>query len=98
MRTYTPETWLSAGASLLRGAALLGLVFGAVAAAQSLPSWAEPATHAPAGGPSAAMSPGTPGGGSGPGGGGTNQVPIDGGLGMLAAAGAAYAMRRLRRR
>lgn len=66
-------------------------------AAQSLPSWADPV------GPAATTTPPGPGDG-GPGGGpGTpgdpgQEVPIDGGLGLLALAGAGYAARRLRSR
>ena len=59
------------------------------AAAQSLPGWAAPAApEAPPDGEVAALppSPGAP----------PAQVPIDGGLALLAIAGAGYAARRLR--
>ena len=62
--------------------------------AQSLPEWGSPLEPAPSiEGPTAhAAPPGTPGGGTNP-----PQVPIDGGLGLLALAGAAYAGRKLHR-
>lgn len=69
----------------LTGSATAGL-------AQSIPSWARPSeppapVHMdPGDGPGTPDDPGPP------------EVPIDGGLGLLAAAGAAYAARRLRNR
>ena len=65
-----------------------------MALAQSLPWWAVPSTPAVSSGPSAAMAPPVlPGGGAAP-----AQVPLDGGLSLLALAGGAYAVRRLRSR
>ena len=62
------------------------------ASAQSVPKWAEPGT-----GVSAAPADNL-GGGPPPPPPPPPQVPIDGGLGLLAVAGGAYAARRLRRR
>ncbi|MEM6782143.1 MAG: hypothetical protein AAF624_00215 [Bacteroidota bacterium] len=59
--------------------------------AQSLPDWAAPsAAPSPSEAPPAEAVPTVP---SAP-----TQVPIDGGLGLLALAGAGYAARRLRQR
>ena len=91
-----PARPLSPSAAL-RGLALCALAFGPAAAAQSVPGWASPSPP-PSSAAAVAATPGTPGGGVGPGGGATNQVPVDGGLGLLALAGGAYAVRRLRRR
>lgn len=57
--------------------------------AQSLPGWAAPSE--PVAPVQAADPPGPPGGSNVP-----QQVPIDGGLGLLALAGGAYAAKRLR--
>ena len=74
------------------------------ASAQSLPDWAAPATPVEADGGSgfASMVP-CPPGQTDDGSGGCipnppTQVPVDGGLGLLALAGGALAARRLRRR
>ncbi|MEM6783264.1 MAG: hypothetical protein AAF624_05960 [Bacteroidota bacterium] len=75
---------------MLRLTVLAAVLFVALpASAQSLPDWAAPQA-APATAPSAPTEavptlPGDP-----------TQVPVDGGLGLLALAGAGYAMRRLR--
>ena len=66
----------------------------APAAAQSVPSWAAP-SDAP---PVSATVPGPDDGPGTPGDPGPAEVPLDGGLGLLALAGGAYAARRLRRR
>ena len=64
----------------------------AAASAQSLPDWAAPpapaATTPPTGPGTGPGTPSTP----------TQSVPVDGGLGLLALAGGAYAARRLRHR
>ncbi|WP_407689956.1 PID-CTERM protein-sorting domain-containing protein [Salisaeta longa] len=78
-------------------------------AAQEIPEWAQPqrptlgatpdqragaaGSHlgGPIGGGATPNAPTLPGGGGGP-----SQVPVDGGIAWLAAAGAAYAARRLR--
>ena len=70
--------------------------------AQSLPDWAAPAPPAQTGGGVAALVP-CPPGQTDDGSGGCvpnppTQVPVDGGLGLLALAGGALATRRLRRR
>lgn len=72
-------------------------------AAQSLPDWAAPEPTAwSVGAPSAATSGAAASGAAAsappdvPGGSEPTQVPLEGGLGLLAAAGAAYAARRLR--
>lgn len=62
------------------------LAFSLPATAQSLPSWAAPST--PSGPPEMASAPPPPDA--------PPQVPIDGGLGLLALAGAGYAVKRLR--
>jgi len=62
------------------------------AAAQSVPSWASPiggADSAPDPTPPMMAPPNAPGT--------PTQVPVDGGLGLLALAGAGYAARRLRK-
>ena len=59
------------------------------ASAQSLPDWAAPATPQA----QAQMPPPPPGGGTGT---APTQVPLDGGLALLALAGAGYAARKLR--
>jgi len=65
-----------------------------LALAQSIPSWAQPSVIAGSSDPSAMMAPPVlPGGGAAP-----AQVPLDGGLSLLALAGSAYAVRRLRSR
>ena len=70
------------------------------ALAQSLPSWGVPMAPAGTSGPaesapsSAQALPPQPGGN----GGAPAQVPVDGGLALLALAGAGYASRRLRAR
>ena len=80
--------------TLLRLAALaaLALFLAPAASAQALPSWAAPETapkpDAGPAGPTAALPP-DPGGP-------VTQVPLDGGLALLALAGAALAARRLR--
>jgi len=74
---------------LLPLAVLLSLA--APASAQSLPDWAAPTTHATPPPTDPGGSPGTPGTP-------TQSVPIDGGLGLLALAGGAYAARKLRAR
>ena len=76
-------------ASFLLLAAALAV---APAAAQELPAWASPSAPTPPP-PAAPMetNPGVPGNGD-------QQVPVDGGLSLLAAAGAGYAVNRLRRR
>lgn len=80
---------------------IVALVLAAPAAlAQSVPDWAAPmgSSEGPSGSPSdpaALLAPPTlPGGGVAP----LQEVPIDGGLGLLALAGGAYAVRRLRQR
>ena len=82
---------------IMRIAVVLGLVLAAAAApaAQTLPDWGAPLESSPnppvAEGPTSNLGPpGTPG--TQP----PTQVPLDGGLGLLAIAGAAYAARRLR--
>ena len=68
--------------------------FVAPASAQSVPGWAAPtAPSGPSAPPAEAqmMPPPTPGGGTTP-----TQVPLDGGLALLALAGAGYAARKLR--
>ena len=68
---------------------LSGALAGPVSA-QSLPEWAAPSGPAPtAEGPSASLAPPPP---PPP----PTQVPLDGGLVLLGAAGAAYGVRRLR--
>ncbi|MEM0963128.1 MAG: hypothetical protein AAGK21_11410 [Bacteroidota bacterium] len=62
-------------------------------AAQSVPGWAEPVAPPPAPTPATSMEGPPPRPGGTP-----TQVPIDGGLGLLALAGGAYAAHRLRRR
>jgi len=80
-------------ARLVAAALLLALCAGPLAA-QSLPDWAKPSPIPSPMSPEAMMAPPTlPGGGGVP-----TQVPIDGGLGLLALAGGAYAVRRLRNR
>ena len=79
---------------------LLSFALAAVpATAQNLPSWAAPAESAPA--EASQFAPPCPPGqtdtGSGCVGDPPAQVPLDGGLGLLALAGGAYAARRLRR-
>jgi len=66
----------------------------ATSVAQSVPSWATPVDGPPmsAAIPDPGEGPGTPGDP------GPAEVPLDGGLGLLALAGGAYAARRLRRR
>ncbi|MEL6610627.1 MAG: hypothetical protein AAFQ53_00915 [Bacteroidota bacterium] len=77
---------------MLRLTALaVALLFTLPAAAQSLPDWAAPSTSPPAFEETPAeavptLPPNPP------------QVPIDGGLGLLALAGAGYAARKLRQR
>ena len=73
---------------LLTSALSLVLIAGSVSA-QTLPAWARPSA------PAAAQSPPTPGGtpGTPP---APTQVPLEGGLGLLALAGAGLAARRLR--
>ena len=74
------------------------LALAAAPSAQSVPGWAAPQTAAPAA-PAQAGVP-CPPGQTGPGCTGappTQSVPLDGGLGLLAAAGGLYAARRLRR-
>lgn len=61
----------------------------APALAQSMPQWAEPSDPTPASGPETAAAPDPPP---------TPTIPIDGGLGLLALAGGAYAAARLRHR
>ena len=76
--------------------ALLTLVLmwtGSVSA-QSLPDWAAPSGPTPS--QTQAQPPPPPGGG--PGGAAPAQVPLDGGLTLLALAGAGYAARKLRQR
>lgn len=58
--------------------------------AQSTPGWASPSPSAPSGGYFAADPPGPPPP--------PPPVPVDGGLGLLAVAGGALAVQRLRRR
>ena len=75
----------------------------AAASAQSVPKWAEPGTGISADAPMNDVAPPCPPGQVDDGMGGCTgtpppQVPIDGGLGLLAVAGGAYAARRLRRR
>lgn len=82
--------------SLGRIATLLVLcVLAFDATAQTVPDWAAPsggvATEAPSN--SGGGVPPPPGGGDAP-----PQVPIDGGLSLLALAGGAYAVRRLRKK
>ena len=79
---------------LLRTVGLVAVIALSVPlSAQSVPEWAAPnAPSAPAA-ESAVMPPQTPGGtGNAP-----TQVPLDGGLGLLALAGGALAVRKLRR-
>ena len=76
---------------LLLAAALM--LAAPVAGAQSMPEWASPSYTPPPPGPTPMATPGVPGGG-GP----VTQTPVDGGLGLLALAGGAYAVRRLRQR
>lgn len=80
--------------ALVSSAALAAalLVTAVPSSAQSLPSWAEPSA------PSAFMSPPDPGGSPGTPGTPAQSVPLDGGLSLLAAAGGALAVRRLRQR
>ena len=73
-------------------AVLAVLVIAPVAAGQSVPSWAEPSASPPASARVPGGPPGVPGGGAAP-----VQTPVDGGLGLLALAGAGYAARRLRK-
>ena len=72
-------------------AAVALLLSAPAAGAQSVPSWASPSggPSAPSGGTTMAAPPTTPSGG-------VSQVPVDGGLGLLAVAGGLYAVRRLR--
>ena len=76
--------------------ALAAVLFASAPAAADdtggLPAWAQPS--APAAAPAAPMPP-NPGTGDP---GGTPAIPIDGGLSLLAAAGAGYAVNRLRKR
>lgn len=75
---------------ILRTLALaVPLALAAPSLAQSVPDWAAPSS--PPAPTTAAAPPTPPGGGAAP-----SQVPIDGGLGLLALAGGAYAIRRLR--
>ncbi|HIG74319.1 MAG TPA: hypothetical protein EYQ24_07015 [Bacteroidetes bacterium] len=80
------------------------------ALAQDVPGWARPVSpddvsrtppsevsRQPVG-PGLPGGPGGPGGGTGPGSQASQRVPLDGGLGLLALAGGAYAVRRLRNR
>ena len=62
--------------------------FVAPASAQSLPDWAAPSAPT-----TQSQTPPPPGGG---GGSAPQQVPLDGGLALLAIAGAGYAARKLR--
>ena len=78
---------------MTRSLLLAALVLWALpASAQSLPGWAAPSDAAPVAAPptSQTMPPTTP---STP-----AQVPLDGGLGLLALAGAGYAAHKLRQR
>ncbi|MEM8556258.1 MAG: hypothetical protein AAGG50_00285 [Bacteroidota bacterium] len=77
----------------LRLACLLALVTVPVAGAQSLPDWAAPQPYVPVPDPEPLNAgPQIPGA---PAPAGPAPVPIDGGLGLLALAGAGYAARRL---
>jgi hypothetical protein len=76
--------------SVCLAAALAAFGFATVATAQSLPSWAAPS---PSDAPAENMGPGAPPPPPPP-----PPVPIDGGLSLLALAGAGYAARRLRGR
>ena len=73
---------------MLRLAALALAVLFAPAAAQSLPDWAAPSAPTASDSPPPSVVPDPPGPPAG--------VPIDGGLGLLALAGAGLAARRLR--
>lgn len=58
-----------------------------------LPSWAEPGISTARRAPGAEITPENDPGGPGP----IDQVPVDGGLALLAVAGAGYAVRKLRK-
>ena len=77
-----------------RSAVLLALMFCSLpAASQSLPDWAQPSMQ-PAQGTSTLQN---HGGGGDPPDPPPDPVPLDGGLGLLALAGGAYALRELKR-
>ena len=76
--------------TLLLAAALTLAAPGALA--QAVPDWAKPLSPPSSGASAMSAPPGLPGGSSAP----TQEVPIDGGLGLLALAGGALAARRLR--
>ena len=78
--------------SALKLGAIIAFAFSLPAAAQSVPGWAAPSSPsaAPAPAVNQMQPPGTPGSGA------PTQVPLDGGLTLLALAGGAYAVRKLR--
>ena len=90
----TTSTLPSAPLRALTAVALFAL---APAWSQSVPSWAAPSGAEPDRA-TAMASPPDPGGPPGTPGTPTQSVPLDGGLGLLALAGGAYAARRLRQR
>ncbi|MEM6784081.1 MAG: hypothetical protein AAF624_10165 [Bacteroidota bacterium] len=84
--------------TLLLATLMAALVCVGPAQAQSLPDWAAPSSPPAAFDPPGSPSDPTGGGGGGPPSTPPTPVPVDGGLGLLTAAGAAYAYRRLRQR
>ncbi|MEM9996379.1 MAG: hypothetical protein AAF809_01665 [Bacteroidota bacterium] len=71
----------------------VALLFTLPAGAQSLPEWAAPLDPVPPSSPAPSPAEAVPTLPGGP-----TQVPIDGGLGLLALAGAGYAVRKLKQR